>query len=90
VTLQRAISAQGGIVGNPDVHDHDVRLRQGNPKQGLAGSFRLADDREVRLGVQKLWYTTTNDLVVINDEGACDPARVHIRIPTDGVRIGHI
>lgn len=55
-------------VGEPYVEHRDVRAQRRAAREGVLDSARVADDRDVRFGVEQVGQTPSYDLVVVQQE----------------------
>ncbi|GAA3079194.1 hypothetical protein GCM10020000_76030 [Streptomyces olivoverticillatus] len=65
---QLAADGHAVAVGQPYVQHRHVRAQRRDPGQGLRRGGRLADHRQVRLGVQQVVDSAPDDLVVVEHE----------------------
>jgi hypothetical protein len=52
-------------LGKSDVENGDIRIEGGDLKHGIVLRARLADDRDVALGLEQIANAPPNDLVII-------------------------
>src|SRR5690606_7631668 len=68
-----AAGLDAGAVGQPNVHDDDVRLEASRLSDRLGHRARLGDDLEAGAPVEQRHQALSDDLVVVDDEEAQRP-----------------